>query len=425
MKFKVSLIVVAMAVGASGVAAASLAGRSNTYIVHAYFSSAIGLFPDSDVRVLGVPIGKVSSVTPEGDRIHAVLEIEKDRLVPSSASAIIVPISLISDRYIQLEPPYTKGPALKDGDRIELARTIVPSELDDLLGSLKTFLDALEAGKQQDPGALGDAVTNLAKALDGTGDDIDRLLGSSGKIAESINENSPQLESLVVRLSSLMQALSTKSSQIAALNRNLNAALGAVADESAAFDSALTNLALLTQQLGSVVKDHRGALEQDLGILSRTTDAALRHQDSLIQANDWLHVIADGGESSNNGGAIHLSNDPAHPLNSGPDHLDVRESHTSPCGPSCLIFGLPLSGAADLTSGAQDDEAMKPEEETSLLLPSIDRAVPFGPVPPPSIPKPIALGADAPGGQHEQAGFFERLFLAIGSFVSLIFGGAK
>jgi phospholipid/cholesterol/gamma-HCH transport system substrate-binding protein len=40
----------------------------NNYEATAYFEKAIGLFPNSDVTILGVPVGKVTAVEPTGTR---------------------------------------------------------------------------------------------------------------------------------------------------------------------------------------------------------------------------------------------------------------------------------------------------------------------------------------------------------------------
>ena len=86
--------------------------------------------------------------------------------VPADAFAQIVPISVISDRYVQLHPPYTGGPVLEDGAVLEIDRTQIPAELDDVFKQLKKLLDAIEPGEEGEPGALGDLIVALNEALD-------------------------------------------------------------------------------------------------------------------------------------------------------------------------------------------------------------------------------------------------------------------
>ena len=113
------------------------ANKTGTYTVTAYFEKAIGLFPNSDVDVLGVPVGTVTAVDPQGPTVKVTMEISDEHKVPADAFAQIVPISVIADRFIQLHPPYTDGDVLPDGAVLGVDRTQIPAELDDVFKQLK------------------------------------------------------------------------------------------------------------------------------------------------------------------------------------------------------------------------------------------------------------------------------------------------
>jgi len=315
--------------------------------VTAYFTKAIGLFPQSKVRVLGVAIGKVASVHPEGSRVRVVMKLDPERKIPADARAVIVPISLIADRYIQLTPVYSSGPALKNGDVIDTVRTSIPFELDDLLSQLKKLLDAVQSGTLEHPESIAAAVKNLADALAGAGPDLSTALTGAGKLSGTITKNAAQVDALIGELSRLLAALSQRRGEIAALNVHLAQALGAIATEHATLDSGLGNIALLTEQLGSLVKAHRPALEDDLSVLAKTTQAVIDHQDSVIRSLLWLPVLADGADDAHNGGAVHVTGT-AHP------HIDVRDAHIDfPCPtlvPSAACLLLALTGNSSLLS---------------------------------------------------------------------------
>ncbi len=294
--------------------------RNEQMTVTAVFPKAIGLFEQSHVRVLGVSIGRVQTVEPQGDHVAVVMRIDARRKIPAGAQAVIVPISLIADRYVQLTPVYESGPVLKDGDVIGIDRTVIPAELDDVLAQLKKLLDAVEAGTAQNPQSIGEAVQNLAAALAGAGDDFSRMLDGGAELAGSVVENAAEVDAIVGHLSTLMRALAERRGDIAELNTRLSQALGAIASERDALDGALSSAAVLTEQLGSLVKEHRPALEADLTILAKTTAILIEHQDSVIRTLDWLHVLADGADHGHNGGGIHR--EPGRPA-----HVDVRDEH--------------------------------------------------------------------------------------------------
>ena len=62
------------------------------------------------MRILGVAVGKVTEVTPKGDKVEVEFEFDGKYKVPADAKAAVVAPSLVSDRYVQLLPAYTGGP---------------------------------------------------------------------------------------------------------------------------------------------------------------------------------------------------------------------------------------------------------------------------------------------------------------------------
>jgi len=104
-------LLVVLAVGAIAVFRPSQSGR---FIV-AHFTSVVGIHPGSDVRVLGVKIGEVVLVRPEGRTVRVELRYDSGTPVPGDARAVIIPPSVVSDRYVQLTPAYTGGAELPDG----------------------------------------------------------------------------------------------------------------------------------------------------------------------------------------------------------------------------------------------------------------------------------------------------------------------
>src|SRR5690606_9891074 len=85
-------------------------GGAGTYELSARFPSAVALYEDSDVLVMGVSVGTVESVTIDGDSILVDMKIRDDVPLPADVTATIHPASLIGERNVIL------GPAWKPGD---------------------------------------------------------------------------------------------------------------------------------------------------------------------------------------------------------------------------------------------------------------------------------------------------------------------
>jgi ABC-type transporter Mla subunit MlaD len=125
---------------------------SNPYTVHATFSSATGLRPDSLVRIAGVDVGRVESIKPIstcGQIAGAVpsrctaadvtLTIDNQGLpLHTDATFWIRPrIFLEGDFFIDLSPGTPSAPIAPDGHTFPVQQGVEPVQLDQLLTSLQ------------------------------------------------------------------------------------------------------------------------------------------------------------------------------------------------------------------------------------------------------------------------------------------------
>ena len=78
----------------------------NDKTVTAFFPRAVSVYEGSEVRILGIPVGQVREVVPEGTKVKVVMAYDSDVKVPADADAVIVSPSVVGDRYIQLSPAF-------------------------------------------------------------------------------------------------------------------------------------------------------------------------------------------------------------------------------------------------------------------------------------------------------------------------------
>src|SRR5690349_1818599 len=55
--------------------------------VTAHFPQSIGIFEGSDVTIMGVPVGRVKSITPEGKSVKVVMTYSSDYKLPADVKA--------------------------------------------------------------------------------------------------------------------------------------------------------------------------------------------------------------------------------------------------------------------------------------------------------------------------------------------------
>ena len=131
-------------------------GGGHVKTLTAEFPRTVSIYQGSDVRVLGVPVGKIDSVTPSGTDVIVTMHYDADVQVPENAKAVIISPSIVGDRFVQLTPAYTGGPVLASGSTLTQDRTAVPLELDQIYSSLDDLTVALGPNGANKKGALTD-----------------------------------------------------------------------------------------------------------------------------------------------------------------------------------------------------------------------------------------------------------------------------
>jgi phospholipid/cholesterol/gamma-HCH transport system substrate-binding protein len=257
--------------------------KDHRVTVTAHLSSAVGLYPGSDVRILGVRVGKVESVRPEGTDVKVVLEYDAKYQVPADAKAAVVAPSLVSDRYLQLLPAYDGGAAMHSGADIPLSRTAVPVELDQITGNLDQLSTALGPNGANKNGALSDLLGTASKNLDGNGQRINDTIGNLSQATATLAGGRDDLFSTVKNLQTFTSTLAADDPQVRELNTDLASVSDQLSGERDDLGDALQNLAVALGQVSSFVHDNRSALTTDVTQLAGVTTAVAKQKDALAE----------------------------------------------------------------------------------------------------------------------------------------------
>lgn len=364
------------AVLASSLGACSSGGERKT--VTAWFSSAISLYKDSQVRVLGLPAGRVTAIKVEGARVRVVMSIPADIPVPADASATIIPLSFIGERYVQLFPAWKEGlPQIKDGAVIPLERTSVPVEPDEALAAVKHLLDSI------DPIATGKLVTNLAAGLDGTGKALNDALNGLGTISETLGAKDQQVAAIIDHFDRLTATLATRDQTLGRVLDAFATTTDALADERVAIQSLLGSISSLATNAFDLVNEHHVRLDKDLTVLSRTLRLVGDNIDELDKVLLAGPTLVSGPNYDGKAGFAAAYNKDLHAL----DLRAVLSPSLSQAFTALGIPNVPLCTPIDVT--CQFGETL-----TTPALPS-PQVLPSGGVLDRNQPSPAALRAKA------------------------------
>src|SRR5256885_4250231 len=86
------------------------------YRVHVHFAQAQNLQPNADVRMAGVKVGEVVSVTPTTGRTDAVLQIDRQYVPLRQGTRVITRVkTLLGETFVALAPGSRDAPAIPEG----------------------------------------------------------------------------------------------------------------------------------------------------------------------------------------------------------------------------------------------------------------------------------------------------------------------
>jgi phospholipid/cholesterol/gamma-HCH transport system substrate-binding protein len=269
-------VLLALAVLAS---ACGVLPGNGSYEVAAELTRSYNLFPGSPVRVLGVDVGRIVDLEVEPGRstVRVVMRIDDEVDLPEDASAIVVPESLLGERYVQL-PAYTDGPRLEAGSVIPVERTSVPYEFDEVLEGLNDFVGGLDGPE------VGRFVDNLAEVLDGQGEQLGRTIDRAHEAIGVLKNNDDELVALASRLADLNATLGTRDQQIARIIQDFDLLARSLVDDAGDLDAALRGVVRLTTELDGLLAENADRLGSDIEVLTRVGRTAQRNLDNLSLA---------------------------------------------------------------------------------------------------------------------------------------------
>ncbi|MGF0312980.1 MCE family protein [Rhodococcus sp. IEGM1428] len=311
------VVVVALVVAVAGW---WLFTRAGTTKITAYFDKSVGIYSGSEVRVLGVKVGTVDSVTPMGDDVEVVLRVDRGIDIPADAKAVQVTPSLVADRYVQLAPAYTGGDTMASGTTIGRDRTATPVEVDELYSSINDLSKALGPDGANKDGALTDFVNTGAANLEGNGEALGNSITQLSAAGRTLSDSRTDVFDTIKNLQTFVSALSVNDQQVRNFNTQLADLTGFLSGQREDLGAALQQLSVSLGDVATFVADNRTELTDAANGLVQPTQTLADNREQLVQTLTLLPlaisnlVNAYDAESGTLASRANLQNETQDPL---------------------------------------------------------------------------------------------------------------
>lgn len=270
-----------------GAVASNLPGDGHVKIV-AQFADAGAVIPGNDVKVDGVKVGSISGVEVVDGVAHLTLSIN-DSATPvfSDATAVVRPVSLLGERYVDVDRGTPTNDPIPDGGTIPLAQTDRSVDLDEVLNAV------------DDPTgtALAALITTLGDGMAGNGSNVAETLEvlrpaltETDQLVGLLDDQNALLNTLIEHMAPVTDALGGNGGvDLDALVENTNALLEATAGRVPELEATL-------RALPATMSTARTALQQ-IATLSGATTPALSALEpltsNLVSFSEELQAFAD------------------------------------------------------------------------------------------------------------------------------------
>ena len=247
----------------------------------AHFPRTISVYEGSEVRVLGVPVGTVDSVTPSGTDVVVTMSYDAKTKVPADAEAVIIAPSLVGDRFIQLTPVYEGGEVLEDGATLQDDQTSVPLELDQIYSSLDDLNVALGPTGANRNGALTDLLETTAENFGGQGEQFHQTIEDFSQFSQTLDNNKEELFGSAAALQGFIGTLAENDQTVRDFNQSLGDVATMLSGERGELKASLRNLGVAMQQISGFVRENREILGQNIKGLNRVAKVLVKQRGAL------------------------------------------------------------------------------------------------------------------------------------------------
>ena len=198
------------------------------------FPEATQLAQEADVRISGVPVGRVKK--KELDEETTSVEIELDGAyapIPEDTRAVLRQKTLLGETYVELSPGTKEATMLADGGTLNKGHVSPTVELDEIFRAFdaktreafRVWLDQQGRAVENRGEDINDALGNLAPFARDTSEVLEildrheratqQLVRDTGEVFSALTERQGQLQSLIVNSNRVFETTAARDAELA------------------------------------------------------------------------------------------------------------------------------------------------------------------------------------------------------------------
>jgi len=249
-----------------------------THEFTAEFADVSGLRVGDDVKAAGVRVGQVKGIEATADGAEIKVELVKDQPLLDTTKLVMRYQNLLGQRYISLVQGAQRGPKLKDGATVPMARTDPGFDLTGLLNGFRPLFKVLQ------PGDVNKLATSLVKVLQGEGGTVEQLLAQTGELSNFLADRDQVIGEVMTNLKPVLDNIAGKGDELSQTVVELRKLMTGLAEDRKSVGASIDGVSRLVGATSSLLKEVKVPLTKTTDRLVTVADMFERSRGSLVQA---------------------------------------------------------------------------------------------------------------------------------------------
>jgi phospholipid/cholesterol/gamma-HCH transport system substrate-binding protein len=252
----------------------------------ARFTDVAGLVVGDDVRIAGVRVGRVDGIGLAGDVAEVRFSVDSQVPLPRSVRAKIRYRNLVGQRYLALAEGPRNGAAdrLPAGGVIPLTQTTPALDLTVVFNGFRPLFTGLQ------PEDVNKLSFEIIQVLQGEGGTVESLLRRTASLTTTLADRDAAIGRVITNLNAVLATLAERDAELDETIVRLRQFVSGLSADREAIGAAISSIGDLARATGSLVRDARPDLAQDLTLLDRLA-GTLNANTAVIE--DTLHRLPD------------------------------------------------------------------------------------------------------------------------------------
>ena len=247
---------------------------TQTNVYEAVVADVSGLVPGDDVRLSGVPVGRVDQIAVEKGKAVVTFRIAPDIEVRDTWEVGVRWRNIIGGRQLYLYP-VGAGEVLESGSRIPVEQSRAVADIGAFFSELTPLLQAI------DPEQQNQLLTELNKALVGRANEVSELTEDLGSFGNTVADQEVAIQRVLRNSNRFLAEYNERDQQLTGVIDDLSSVGGVLRERNDEVIGAIVDIAEVQRQFGDLLEANDEDLSDIVDNLAVTLESVADNREDL------------------------------------------------------------------------------------------------------------------------------------------------